>query len=114
MPDMRVSLRSGRGFLGIDPATGDADFPVYDDRPEAWSWERAELTAQGAGMFSVRFLAANRQLSLMEDGRFESRPAGDIGPFELVYATEQPDGTSFAYRFQDGRLVGVPLLVAEA
>jgi hypothetical protein len=94
---MKVALRLNGKVIGIDPSTGPY-FPVYADRDQVGAWEEGELTAQPGIAFDFRFLAANRQLTITPDGRLESRSRGAIGLWELLYATDQPDGSAFVYR----------------
>lgn len=93
-----IALKSGLLYCGIEPNT--AGFPVYANRASAGSWEEVELTELpgGHGQFSVRFVAANRQLTMTPSGALESRPAGSVGSWETLYATTQPDGAKFLYR----------------
>lgn len=113
---MKVGLRLNGKAIGVDPTpvagqTGDAQFPVYADRPTVGVWEEGELTEHGDGLFDFRFLAADRQLSLTPTG-LESRAAGSFGGWEQVYATQQPDGGALVYRYENG--VPVVVLTIEA
>jgi hypothetical protein len=108
---MKIGLRMQGKAIGIDPtpkpgAIDDARYPVYSDKDQFGVWEAAELTKHADGRFDVRFLAANRQLSLTPFG-LESRVAGTFGPWEMQYATDQPDGSSLLYRFEGQTLVTV-------
>jgi hypothetical protein len=108
---VRVALKSNGKYLGCDPTarpgvSGDAAFPVYADRDVRGGWETGELTKLNDRQFAVRLVEANRQLTITDDSRLESRPAGAIGGWEQFYATEQPDGSNLLYRFgADGRLL---------
>lgn len=108
----KVGIRSEGKAIGIDPATGPT-FPVYANRDAVSDWEEAELTPHASGQFDVRFITTNRQLTITPDGRLESRPGGSVGAWELLYATQQPDGSALLYRLLPG---GVPsrMLTIEA
>lgn len=90
MPDTPDPIRGAllyRGqFLGIEPGTT----TVYADRPVAGEWELAEFLEHHSGFFSVRFVAANRLLTITPDGTFESRPAAAPGAWETFYAAYLP------------------------
>ena len=107
---MRVHLKRGNKFIGVDPSTPGV---VYADRDTGSEWERVELTKRSDGHFDARFIAANRQLAMTPDGRLETRDAGAVGPWESFYATEQPDGAKFLYQ-TNGDTVGPVLLMLEA
>lgn len=103
-------------YTGVSPrpgaGNGDARFPVYYARPgepdAGGAWEMVELTKAGNG-FAARYVEANRQLSIQQDGRMESREAGAIGPFEIFQIrTEEGTGRNVLYRDD---LVGVVLEV---
>jgi hypothetical protein len=98
---MKIGLRLHGKAIGVDPTPkagtiDDARYPVYADK----------LTKHTDGRFDVRFLAANRQLSITPFG-LESRVAGTFGLWEMVYATDQPDGSSLLYRLDRQTLVTV-------
>jgi hypothetical protein len=108
---MKIGLRLHGKAIGIDPTPkagtiDDARYPVYADKDQIGAWETAELTKHADGRFDVRFLAANRQLSITPFG-LESRVAGTFGLWEMVYATDQPDGCSLLYRLDGQTLVTV-------
>jgi hypothetical protein len=113
---MKVYLKLNNKYIGVDPTpiprkTGDSAFPVYQDRNSGGAWEEVELTKRDNGQFDARFIAANRQLSLSSNG-LESRGAGTFGTWELIYATEQPDGIKLAYRADGATILG-PVLTLE-
>lgn len=99
----KVGIRSEGKAIGIDPATGPT-FPVYANRDAVGDWEEAQLTSHPNGQFDVLFLATNRQLTITPDGRLESRPGGSVGGWELLYATQQPDGSALLYRLLPGNV----------
>jgi len=89
-------------FLGVSPnpatlKSGDDAFPVYSDRATGGAWEECEVVQNGSS-FNVRFVAANRALSMTPEGLLQSRPAGTAGPWESFQAMTQPDGTNLLYR----------------
>jgi hypothetical protein len=121
---MRAYVKTAQFYTGINPTaqtkdlhghplTGDAQFPIYFNRPgqknEGGGWETAELTPHDGGQFDVRYVDSNRQLSVDQFGAMTSRAAGAIGSDELFYATTQPDGSNLLYRFQNGVLVSTVL-----
>jgi hypothetical protein len=118
---MKVGLRLNGKAIGIDPASVPDKvgpngvmiwgFPVYSNRTDIGAWEEAEMTPHGAMQFDVRFLVTNRQLTIDPTGHLQSRPAGQIGAWELLFATTQPDGSSLLYRFEGGVLVSSVLTV---
>lgn len=117
---MRVYLRQNGKYAGIDPSPthgkhGDDAFPVYVDRAEGNGWESAELTIRDphTGECDVRFEAADRQLSCSPEPRLQSRSKGSDGPWELFYATTQPDGTNVLYHRVDDVLVPLALQIEE-
>jgi hypothetical protein len=95
-------------YTGVVPnaqprSSGDAAFPVYFDRPgepdTGGPWEEVELTKHPGGEYDVRYVAANRQLSIQPDGRLETRAAGSVGPFEqFQIRTEDGSGRHILYR----------------
>jgi hypothetical protein len=85
--------------------TGDARWPVRFDAPEAGAHETCELT-QITDKFFVRFIEANRTLTLLPDGQVETRVAGTQDEWESLFATEQPDGPFLLYRRNGDLLIG--------
>lgn len=108
---MKVGIRLNGKVTGIDPTpvagkAGDDQFPLYADRDQVSAWEEGELTKHDNGVdFDLRYLGANRQLSLTPAGP-QTRAAGIVGAWETLQATEQPDGTKLLYRVENGALVG--------
>jgi hypothetical protein len=103
-------------YTGVNPTprpgAGDARFPVYYARPNepdaGGPWETVEIEKKGNG-FAVRYVEANRQLSIQPNGKMETREAGTFGPFEVFQIrTEEGTGRNILYRDD---LVGVVLEV---
>lgn len=95
-------------YIGVDPSHTE----VYTDRDKGGAWEEIELVPKDKG-FLARFNAANLQLSQQPDGSLQTRPVGSDGPYETFFATSQPDGSNFMYRFHDGVLVQPILQIEE-
>jgi hypothetical protein len=125
---MRVYVKTGPFYTGVNPTpqprdahghpvAGDAQFPVYWNRPNepnaGGAWEAIELTQTGDRTFSALYVEANRQLSIGDDGSLQTREAGAVGEWETFFCTAQPDGLNFLYRVKDGQLLGVPLSLEE-
>ena len=83
---MVTGLRQHGKAIGVEPK---APYEVYADREAIGAWEEVVLTASHDGLVDVRFLAANRQLTVTPNGKLESRPAGEIGEWELFTRTGQ-------------------------
>lgn len=82
---MSIGLRLNGKYLGIEPGT----LTVYANRDALGSWEAAEVTTHPT-FVDVRFVAANRQLTITPGKALESRPAGAIGEWEeLFLSTDQ-------------------------
>lgn len=112
---MKVALRVNGKYIGVDPATG-LQFPVYTNRTSAGEWEELLLTAHGGGLFDLKFIAANRQLTLTPAGGLESRMAGAVGVWEQFFITTQPEfpqGPSLLYRYESGVII-LPVLQVES
>lgn len=105
---MRVFAKKDGKYVGVQPGTT----TVYADRSSGGSWEEVELTPRGDGFFDARFVAADVQLCMTPTGALEPRPAGMVGVWESLYATDQPDGSSLLYRLDGDRLVNVLTLEA--
>ena len=83
-------------YVGNEPGSTE----VYSDRPGGGPWEEVVLTPHPdlQGQFDARFVASGLQLSMTPGAVLETRPAGEFGPWELFYATNQPEGVSHLYR----------------
>lgn len=104
---MKVGLRLNGKAIGIDPTVTPIG-KVYADRDQVGGWEELSLTYhEDQKQFDARFIAADRQLTMTNDNRLESRVSGAIGVCELFFATKQPDGSGLLYRFDGMRLVGI-------
>ncbi len=75
---MSAGLTLNGKYLGIEPGTT----RVYADRAALGWWEDVALTSHPEGWYDVRFIAANRQLTVTPTGSLESRIAGAIGEWE--------------------------------
>jgi hypothetical protein len=106
---MALGLRLNGKIIGVEPNTGPS-FPVYTNRDSIGGWEEVTLTPHDNGTFDVIFVAANRQLSITPPGKLESRPIGAVGGWETFYATTQPEGVNFLYRYEGNTLVNLLLL----
>jgi len=73
------------------------------------------LTKHDGNHFDARFVKANKQLSIQNDGSLQSRPAGTFAAFEMeqVFATTQPEERNLLYRNDGTRLFGEPLLIED-
>ena len=96
---MRGFVKVGSYYTGVDPNRTSI---VYYNRPgepnAGGPWEEVEFTPQG-NAYAVRYTQANKQLSIQNDGRLETRPAGTYGPFELFQIrTEEGSGRHILYR----------------
>ena len=100
---MKVGLRLNGMAIGVDPDHPDT---VYHNRANVDAWEKCELTKHEEGHFDVRFIAANRALSIEPDGTHSTRAPGTFNAFEQLYATTQPDGISLVYRVANGAALG--------
>ena len=100
---MLVGMRLKGKFIGVQPGTT----VVYSNRDALGGWETIELTALNDGLFSGRFVDADKQLSIQPDGSLQTRPAGTVGAWEKFYATDQPDGASLVYRKEGLLIVGL-------
>lgn len=92
---MRVGLKLNGKYLGIEPGTE----AVYADRNTLSEWEQAELTRHGSSaLWDLRFVAANRTLTITPDGKLESRAGGAFGAWEQLQVMVEVDGTKVLYR----------------
>ncbi len=121
---MKAAIKFQGKVCGIAPhpvhADGDGKYPVYADRAKADAWEVGELTAvdEKAGTFIFEWpelvwdgvTRPRRTLSATPKGP-ESRPANTRGPWEVLFATEQPDKHNLAYRFHDGALLAYEVVL---
>jgi hypothetical protein len=103
MTPIDVYIKRDGKYCGCDPTpvtgqTGDAQFPVYDDRPVGGAWEVATLSQHDGGKFGLLFRAANRELTINDQGGLETRVAGTFGEWESEDAATQPDGSSILWR----------------
>jgi hypothetical protein len=87
---MSLGLRFHGRVIGVDPS--DPSHVVYTNRDAVGAWEDVAVTRHADGWVDVRFLAANRQLTITPAGQLESRPAGAIGEWEQF--TVSADGTT--------------------
>lgn len=109
---MKIFAKLHGRYIGVDPSRPDA---VYADRAAGGAWELLELQPRDGGLFLVRFVEADRVLSIQPDGKLETRQAGTDGAYELLRATLQPEGVAILYRVDDaGVVLGVPLTLEEA
>lgn len=101
-------------YVGVDP---NAPTKVYYNRPapnpdNPGAWEEVVCTQHGTNQpFDILFKIANVQLSVDQYGTLTTRPAGAFGTDEQFYCTTQPDGSNLVYRFQDGVLVPLELVI---
>lgn len=114
---MRVYLKKAGKYTGINPTpvagkSGDAQFPVYADRPAGGAWEEIDLEPVGNG-FTATYVAANRELSIQPDGSLQSRAAKTDGGYEVNQAVTEPDNLSVFYRDDSGQILGTPLTIEE-
>jgi hypothetical protein len=130
---MEIFLKVAGKYTGVDPhpitsridehgrrvpVSGDAQFPVYRNRDEGRGWERVLLSKHDDGSYDGVYIAADRQLSINDQGGLESRKAGAIGPNEQLWARTQPEQTDdhgILYRLNaDGEIIGTPLQIEAA
>jgi hypothetical protein len=110
----KIYAKYGEYYTGCSPdpvkksgkaKSGDTAYPVYWNREgmpnTGGAWEELELTEHEEGLFDARYISADRQLSMDDDGNLQTREAGVFGAWEQFYATTQPDGVSVLYR-KDG------------
>lgn len=105
---MNISGQYLGGFIGVEPGTT----TVYHNRTVAGGWEQMALTPSPAQpkMFNALFTASGKTLSQQPGGTLQTRQGGTDGLYEQFFATNQPDGTSFLYRYQDGQILDVILI----
>lgn len=81
---IRVALKQHGRYVGIDP--NDPAAVVYADRTARGPWEEADLT-EHPEFVDVRFLAADKQLTLPPGGGLRSNPSGVVNAWEQFTLT---------------------------
>jgi hypothetical protein len=72
------------------------------------------LTKHAGDLFDCRFVQANVQLSIQQDGTLQTRAAGTFGGYEQLRATSQPEGVDLLYRAEGAVVLLTPLTIVKA
>lgn len=99
-------LNGGPYYTGVDPSTHGPK-NVYYNRPgepnAGGEWETLLFTPHSDGGWDGLYVSAGLQLSLQDDGTFQTRPKGTYGPYEnLQIRTESGTGRLLIYRTMGG------------
>lgn len=79
---MAVGLRLNGQVVGVNPAEPVTVYVGGAGRTAIGAWEEVKISPHPNDLFDVRFLAANRTLTLTPWGTLETRPPGTFGEWE--------------------------------
>ncbi len=98
-PQTRKAVRERTWWGGsktvYKPLEGDAQFPIVGT-PERHSASQVEIGKLSDTLYQVRFVQADRYLSLTDEEQAETRAT--VGEHETLLGAEQPNGQIFLWR----------------